>query len=63
MAAFPPAMENLREKKKKNSTEINTLIFELTKDVWCFKQLTMLYLALTPFPIQFSFLLSWTNPN
>ena len=67
---FPTSYEKFV--KKKNSKEINTLanyvwneweIAIMNKDVWCFKQLSMLYLALTPFPTQFFFLLFWTNPG
>ena len=66
---FPTSYEKFAEK---NAKEINTLanyvwveweIAIMTKDVWCFKQLSVLYLALTPFPSQFFFLLSWTNPG
>lgn len=67
---FPTSYEKFG--RRKNSKEINTLanyfwveweIAKMTKDFWCFKQFSMLYLALTPFPTRFFFLLSWTNPG
>ena len=67
---FPTSYEKFG--RRKNSKEINTLanyfwveweIAIMTKDFWCFKQFSMLYLASTPFPTQFFFLLSWTNPG